>query len=59
MWEVYQAANCRSRPDGVPPKEERDAASREEALTRHPIGTQVKRDFADDVGRLKVYTGLV
>ena len=38
MWEVYQAADCSPRPDGVPLKEKRDAASiMEEVVTLHPI----------------------
>ena len=58
MRGVYQAADCRPRPDIIPSKGERRAASREETLTRHSVGTQVKREFADDVGQLTAFKGL-
>ena len=59
MWGVYQATDCGPKPDGIRSKGERRAASREEALTRHPVGTQVKREFADDVGESTTLTGLL
>ena len=59
IWEVYQVADCSSKPDGIPSKGERRAASREEALTRKPVGTQVKREFADDMGEPTAFTGMV
>ena len=58
-WEVYQVADCSPKPDGIPSKGERRAASREEALTRQPVGTQVKREFADDMGKPTTFTGMV
>ena len=58
MWEVYQVADCRPKPDGIPSKGERRAASREEALTRQPVGTQVRRVFADDMGEPTAFMGM-
>ena len=59
MWEVCEVADCSPKPDGIPSKGKRRAASREEALTRQPIGTQVKREFADDIGEPTAFTGMV
>ena len=59
MWETYQTIDSRLRPDGVPSKGERDASSREEALKLHPVGTQVRREFADGMGQAKAFTGVI
>ena len=59
MWETYQTVDCRPRPDGIPSKGEQDASSRQEALKLHPVGTQVRRAFADDVGQAKVFTRVI
>ena len=52
-------ADCSPKPDGIPTKGERRAASREETSTRQPVGTQVKREFADDMGEPTAFTGMV
>ena len=59
MWEVYQVADYSPNPDGIPSKGERRARSREEALTRQPVGTQVKREFTDDMGEPTAFTGMI
>ena len=59
MWEVHQVADYSPKPGGIPSKRERRAASREEALTRQPVGTQVKREFEDDMGEPTAFTGMV
>lgn len=38
---------------------EREMASREEALKAFPIGTQIRREFADIRGRRKAFVGEV
>ena len=58
LWEQYHGACHRTRPPGVP-KGEREAASREEALKAYPIGTKVRREFADIRGRRRVFVGEV
>ena len=59
MWEVYQVANGSPKPDGIPSKGERRAASKKEALTRQPVSTKVKRDSAGDMGEPTAFTGIV
>ena len=59
LWERYYGADHRTRPPGVPTRGEREAVSREEALKAFPIGTKVRREFADIRGRRKVFVGEV
>lgn len=59
FWEVYHDDGRRPRPPEGPSKGERDALSRERALQRHPVGTEVRRAFADGLGRVREDTGLV
>ena len=54
-----KVADCSPKPEAIPPKGERRAASREEALARQPVGTQVKRVFPDDMGEPTAFTGMV
>ena len=49
----------RARLPGVPTRGERDAAFREEALRAFLIGTKVRREFADNRGRRRVFVGEV
>ena len=59
MWEVYQETDCSPKLDGMPSEGEQRAAPREEAFTRQLVGTQVKREFAEDMGEPTVFTGMV
>ena len=59
LWEAYHGSHCQPRPPTAPSKSERDALSRELALMRHPVGTKVRRGFADGTGYIKEDTGVV
>ena len=54
LWERYHGADHQTRRPGVPARGEREAAPRKEALKAYPIGTKVRREFADIRGRRKV-----
>ena len=51
--------DCSPKPDGIPSKGERRAASREEALTRQPVRTQVKKEFTEDMSEPTAFRGMV
>ena len=59
MWKVYKGADCRPRPNDVRRRENETLGRGRKALTRYPVGSQVKREFRDDVGQLRVFTGVV
>ena len=59
LWEVYHEPSRRPRPTQGPSKEDRDALRREEALRKYPVGTQVRRGFADAAGKVKESEGVV
>ena len=59
LWERYHGADHRARPPGMPTREEKPAASREVALKAFPIGTKVRREFADIRGKRRVFVGKV
>ena len=57
LWEAYHGPSVRSKPEEGPDKEERDAVRREEALRKYPVGTHVRRGFADPAERTKESDG--
>lgn len=59
LRELHHEAHRRTRPPGVPARGEREAASREEAIMAYPIGTKVRKEFADIRGQKKVLLGKV
>ena len=59
MWITFQSVDCRPRLDGVPSLGEPDGSSREETLKVHPVGSQVRGEFADGMGHAKAFTGVI
>ena len=59
LWEVYHEPSQRPHTEQGPSKEDRDALRREEALRKYPVGTQVRRGFADAAGRVTESEGVV
>ena len=53
LWEVYHPPDYRPRPSPRISRSERFAADREKALSDHPVGTVVWRDFANQEGRVQ------
>lgn len=59
LWEEYHDDTCRPRPPEYPSKEDRDAASREQAVKDFPVGTKVRQSFTDGGGQVSEQTGVV
>ena len=57
LRELPQGGNHRTRPPGVPTRGKKETTSREEALRAVPMGTKVRREFADFRGQRKVSKG--
>ena len=47
LWETYHGAECRARPTSTLTRKERDGIDQEQALKQHPVGTVIRREFAD------------
>ena len=59
LWEAYHGPDRRPRPAVGPSKEERDALRREESLRKYPVGTRVRRAFADAAGNVVESDGVI
>lgn len=59
LWEAYHGPDHRPRPEEGPSKAERDAIRREEALRKYPVGTHVRRGFADAGGKVVESDGVI
>ena len=59
LWEAYHDTSVRPRPAESLRKDDRDAIRREEALRKYPIGTYVRRGFADATGKIVESDGVI
>lgn len=59
LWEAYHGPSLKRRPEEGPSKEDRDTLRREEALRKYPVGTHVRRAFADPAGRIVESDGVI
>ena len=59
MWEDYCGPEIAARPPGPPSRGKREVATREEALSKFPLGTEVARELMDKEGNVILNRGRV
>ena len=59
MWEDYYGPEIAARPPGSPSRGKREVATREEALSKFPLGTEVARELMDKEGNVILSRGRV